>query len=477
MSLANRFADWIRTKNFFVPGEPLLVALSGGLDSVALAECCRRAGHPLVLVHCNFRLRGAESERDEEFVRKLGEDWNVPVLVRRFDTAAWAEANGLSVQEAARQLRYDWFEEILDRIRFQGGDLSLAGEVESGYGFTDGSLPPARWLLTAHQQDDAVETLLMHFFRGTGLKGLTGIPERQGWVIRPFLPFTRDEILDWARAESLTWVEDSSNKEEKYTRNYIRHTLLPAVEKIYPQVRANLAANLQRFRDSEQLYRESVSRWKKKLLQPRGAEWHIPVQLLLQQQNRSLVFEIIREFGFGEKQIDDILNLARGTSGSYLLSPRFQYRIIRHRRWLIVAPVESAAAAHHIIESPEETGDPCWIETPAGFVRLRWAVQESEGVPETGNPSEALLDLGELRFPLLLRRWKPGDYFYPLGMGKKKKIARFLIDQKMSLTDKEKIWVLESAGRICWVVGLRIDDRFRCTPQTQTRLRLWSESQ
>lgn len=412
----------------------LLLAVSGGLDSVVLSDLCYRAGYRFAILHVNFRLRGAESERDEQFVRRLAEAYQVPVWVQAFDTADWAAQNKLSVQEAARILRYEWFEEIRSQQ-----------ETEKG--------KPV-YLLTAHQADDNNETLLMHFFRGTGLHGLTGIPVSYGNIRRPLLGFYRSELESYALENKLSWVEDSSNQSSAYTRNFFRNEILPAVRRIYPQVQENLQYNISRFRDAEVLYRQSVERLKKKLCKPQGADMFIPVKLLMAYRNKALVYEIIRDYGFGEKQVDELYKLADSESGRYLESPAFHYRIIKHRDWFVISPVHTAESAIRVVEENEKQ-----VIFEKGILQIEKKGWSGQPVPDKEN--EVWLDSRQLHWPLLLRKWKAGDYFYPLGMKKKKKVARFLIDRKLSLSQKEDVWVLESNKRICWVIGLRMDERFR----------------
>jgi tRNA(Ile)-lysidine synthase len=319
------------------------------------------------------------------------------------------------------------------------------------------------FILTAHHLDDNIETSLMNFFRGTGIAGLRGILPKHGGLVRPLLPFSKEELLGYARQNGLIWVEDSSNESDKYARNYLRHHLIPLVETIYPAVSGNLAANIRRFKDTELLYIQAVELHKKKLCEKRNGEVHIPV-LKLQHTIplKSVLFEIVRDFTFGPQQLDDIMNLLSGDTGKYVQSPT--HRILRNRKWLIITPNDAEGSGHLLIE---ETGS--WA-IQGGGIHLR--LMAGNSVDLRAGRQLAQLDAGKIKFPLLFRRWKKGDYFYPLGMKKKKKLARFLIDHKMSLPDKEKVWVLEMNKKIIWVAGLRIDDRFRITDQTMEILHI-----
>jgi tRNA(Ile)-lysidine synthase len=434
MDILQSFKDLIAAERLFSPGDQLLVAVSGGLDSVVLCELLHRTGYSFSMAHCNFQLRGEESERDEVFVRDLAQKYGVRLFTQRFDIPQLTKDQKISVQVAARQTRYAWFREI-------------AGEA---------------LILTAHHLDDNIETLLMNFFKGTGIAGLHGILPKQEGLVRPLLFATKEDLRQFALDQRLDWVEDSSNQSDKYTRNYLRHHVIPLVERVYPGAMGNLGDNIARFREVEMLYRQSVDRLKAKLMERKGEEIHIPV-LKLQGSTalNTLIYEIIREFGFSPGQVGDTLRLLDSGSGKYLLSA--SHRILKHRNWLIISPLRSDTAANILIEGAGEK-----IVFEGGELIFALSAKEAGG----GDPSIALLDAGEIKFPLLLRKWRRGDYFYPLGMRKKKKLGRFLIDNKLSLADKEKVWVIEMDKKIIWVVGHRIDDRFRITDGTREVLRI-----
>lgn len=444
------FKKHITDQHLFSIKDILVLAVSGGVDSVVLCELCKQAGYNFTIAHCNFQLRGAESERDEQFVQQLGEKYAVAVEVKRFDTEQYAAANNLSIQEAARALRYAWFEELVS---------SRESEVVSLESTQKGRV----FLLTAHHADDNAETLLMNFFRGTGLHGLTGIPASINYIRRPLLPFSKEELLAFAKEQQLDYVEDSSNQSSKYTRNFFRNELIPAISKVYPQVNANLQDNIARFKEIEKLYQLSVGAIKKKLLKETGEEVYIPVKQLMGYQNRALLYEIIKDYGFQEKQVEELVKLAGSDSGRYIESPVLPYRIIKHRHWFIISPVQSTASTAIVIEEKDKQ-----VIFEQGILSIEIT---SNLRPQTSN-LEASIDFNKITFPLLLRKWKAGDYFYPLGMTKKKKLSRFFIDQKLSKTDKENTWVIESDQRIIWVVGYRIDERVKVLSSTKKMLKL-----
>jgi tRNA(Ile)-lysidine synthase len=433
MELLQRFKESIGQLNLFSPKDKLLLAVSGGVDSVVLCELCKQAGYDFIIAHCNFQLRGEESERDEQFVKELGKKYGAKVMVKKFDTEKTAAEKKISIQEAARELRYSWFAELV-------GSLSQT------------------FLLTAHHADDNIETTMMNFFRGTGLHGLTGIPVSTRYIRRPLLSFSKEELVEFAKENKLEFVEDSSNQSSKYTRNFFRNEIIPAISKVYPQVKENLQDNISRFKEIEKLYRLSVDELKKKICKQRGNEIHIPVKQLMTFHNRALIYEIISPFGFHEKQVNEVIKLADSESGRYIQSSSGGYRIIKHRHWFIISPVTPGESENIIIEKEDRE-----IIFSKGKLRME---ATSNQQPATSN-NIAALDRKEITFPLLLRKWKTGDYFYPLGMKKKKKLSRFLIDNKLSKSEKEKVWVIESSQRIAWVVGYRIDERFKVTEKTK----------
>ncbi|MBB1282808.1 tRNA lysidine(34) synthetase TilS [Flavisolibacter sp. BT320] len=434
-----QFTRFFKEKNLSLTHQRYLLAVSGGVDSVVLCELSKAAGLSFAIAHCNFGLRGEESLRDESFVRSLGQKYGVAIFVQAFETKAFAESHKLSIQEAARNLRYGWFE-----------------EVRKNNGFD--------YILLAHHANDNMETVLMHFFRGTGLEGLTGIPEenKEKHCLRPMLHLKRSEILSFAKERELEWVEDSSNISDTYTRNFFRNSLIPQVQTVFPQAEDNILQNIRRLQETANLYNSLVEDLKKKICIIKGEEVHISVLKLMQYKNTSLLYEIIKPFGFGEPYVAELVKLSKAESGKYIANDR--YRIIRHRAWFIIAPIATTAATIVIEKNVERIAFDN-SELFLKFIRM-------EKFSLNPSPTIAQLDARELQFPLVLRKWKRGDYFYPMGMHKKKKLARFFIDQKLSQTQKEKAWVLESHKRIVWIVGYRIDDRFKVTEATRQVLQL-----
>jgi tRNA(Ile)-lysidine synthase len=434
--LLTSFINNTRDNHLFASPGQLLLTVSGGVDSVVLCELCHRAGLVFQIAHVNFGLRGAESEDDEQFVRQLAAKYKVPVHVEKIDAKSYAAERKLSIQVAARESRYAWFEKLLN--------------------------DELRYIVTAHHADDNIETVVMNFFRGTGIAGLRGMLPVTGHVVRPLLPFTRNEILEFAKENDLPWREDSSNLSDKYSRNKFRHTIIPLLKEIYPEVEQNLLANARRFTDIENLYHQAVELHKKKLVEHKGNEVHIPVlKLLKSSPSNTIVYEIIKDYGFTPHQSEEVMRLLSGGQGKLVQSAT--HRIIRNRNWLIISPNAGVESGHLLIEENEEQ-----IEFESGTIEIKQVARDKVNI--SNSPAMAFLDASEIEYPLLLRKWKAGDYFYPFGLRKKKKISRFLIDQKISPTEKENVWVIESGKRVCWVVGRRIDDRFKIEDSTKTVL-------
>jgi tRNA(Ile)-lysidine synthase len=458
-SLVQDFIRFIKHHQLFEKNDHLLLAVSGGLDSVVLSELCHRAGFSFSIAHCNFQLRGEESARDENFVRLMASRYNVPFYLKMFTTTEYAANNKISIEMAARKLRYTWFNELIDKKEKEIIKYDRNGKrVKCGRGF----------ILTAHHADDNVETLLMNFFKGTGIKGLHGILPKKDNLIRPLLFAKKIDLLEFANENDLSFVEDSTNKTDDYLRNYFRNQLIPGLQKVFPKVTDNLQNNIERFGEIEIVYQQSIYLHKSKLLEIKGNEIYIPVLKLLKSNPvKTILYEIVKEYGFTPNQTNEVIALLDSESGKYISSST--HRIFRNRAWLIIAPLNPLVARNILID--ENDLDIHFPEGQLKFKKLALKKPELE-LLNPGSEDIALLDATSIVFPLLLRRWKQGDYFYPLGMKHKKKLSRFFVDQKMSLTDKENIWVIESDKRIMWVVGMRIDNRFKITDTTKKILRI-----
>ncbi|MEO6818464.1 MAG: tRNA lysidine(34) synthetase TilS [Ginsengibacter sp.] len=464
-SLSQDFTAFIQRHNLFGKKDDLLLAVSGGLDSVVLCELCHQAGYSFSMAHCNFQLRGEESDRDEKFVRALGQKYKVAVFVRLFDTIKFAESHKVSIEMAARELRYAWFNELIkEQTIIFNSELQEKSALLKHTHSKD-----TRWfLLTAHHADDNVETLLMNFFKGTGIKGLHGILPKKNNLLRPLLFAKKEELLAFAKDNSLSYVDDSTNFSDEYLRNYFRNQLIPGLEKVFPKVKDNLQKNIERFGEIEILYQQSVDFHKKNLIEIKGNEIHIPVLKLLKAKPlRTILYEVIKEYGFKPNQTNEVIPLLNSETGKYISSAT--HLIFRNRAWLIIAPLNPVDSKNILID----TSDGEFIFEQRNLkLKKKNLINIHSDLVLNYSENVALLDAASITFPLLLRKWKQGDYFYPLGMKHKKKLSKFFIDQKISMTDKEKIWVIESNKRIIWVVGKRIDDRFKISVNTKEILHI-----
>jgi len=439
MDLLEQFkANWLR-KQYTRGAQPILVAVSGGCDSMVLCDLLLKLKIPFGVAHCNFQLRGLEADLDEQLVKDWASQNSIPFFTTRFDTATIATEAKTGIQETARNLRYAW----LETIRSEQGFQKIA---------------------TAHHANDNVETLLINLFRGTGMSGLHGIPEVNEKIIRPLLFASRNAIRDYASHENVTFREDASNASDKYLRNAIRLNVLPVVEQYFPQVIQQVSDSIFRFSQSELLYRKEVQKQLRKLVEQRGKDFYISVRKLQKMEAlEAITYELFRDYGFSPAQISDILRLTDAETGRYVTSPT--HKVIRNRDFLIITATEAQQAEFFSIDEL-----PCDISMEGHSFKFTLINR-----PEVLNPDPAvaLIDASKLTMPLVLRKWRMGDYFYPLGMGmKKKKIGRFFIDQKVPLHEKDKVWVLETDKKIIWVAGMRLDERFKVRPGTERLLKV-----
>lgn len=418
----------------------VLLALSGGVDSVVLAEVLHQMGVRFGIAHCNFQLRGAESEGDEALARELAARYGVPFFTVRFDTTAYMAERRVSVQVAARELRYRWLHETREANGFH-------------------------YLATAHHLNDNIETVLYNFIKGTGIKGLRGMLPKNGKLIRPLLEVSREEILAFQKEHNLVYREDSSNASAKYTRNKIRHHLVPLIEEINPGFEQGFADRLKILSDLEDMYEARFRKTARQLFLKRGADTYIPILKLKQlNERRSILFEYLKSYGFNAAQVDDMLGALDSDGGRQFLSD--QARVVKDRRFLILTQLAQSATAPILIERPDQ------LVKLDGF---SLSLTQAKAIDTTieKDKAHAYLDLDKVAFPLMLRPWRQGDYFYPFGMKlKKKKVSKYFKDQKMPIHQKEAVWILECGQKIVWIVGERIDERFRVSDHTQQVLHI-----
>ncbi len=415
-----------------------LLAVSGGMDSVCMAHLFQKAGFSFAIAHCNFQLRDAESDEDARFARQLAQTLAVPYFEAVFDTKAFAQKNKLSTQLAARQLRYEWLEEVRKTENFQH-------------------------IATAHHLNDSAETLLYNFTKGCGLRGLQGIPLVNGHIIRPLLFATRQQIEDFVESHQIAFREDASNDKDDYMRNRIRHQVIPVLESINPAFIRRSAESIRHFQEAALIYQAAIDQFRQQYVKQDGDQFCIELTGLADQDARqSILYELLLPYAFNGDQIGQIWQGAGEQSGRVFYS--VTHRAIEDRGRLLVQKLSQGTP-------PEEI----WIDrgrallslTDGAVLHFQW----SAAVPQqfSTDPQRAVLDEAELRFPLKLRRWQAGDIFQPFGMeGKHQKVQDFLVNQKLSLPQKEQLWILESAGKICWLVGHRMDERFKVALTTKS---------
>lgn len=415
-----------------------VVAVSGGVDSVVLCYLLKQFNVPFVMAHCNFNLRGEESLRDQKFVENLAVQLKVTLHLKHFDTVHEAMISKESIQVTARNLRYNWFAQLQTKI---------AEEQKAKHVF----------LLTAHHANDNVETVMHHLIRGTGLNGLTGIDEIDfdRKICRPLLQFTKQEVLDFAIANNIEFVEDSSNELNKYTRNFIRNKLIPTIEEKFPLWQQNMQHNIARFNEAAYLYKKALQKELKGFIHYKNDLLHVPIQKLkLSPIVNTIIWEIFMPFGLQSSQIEEVVKLFDAHNAAYIKIDNF--RIIKDRAWLVVVPNENAVKSPILIENIDNE-----IQFELGTIKFELIQQIQESTILQATQKVAYVPASLLVLPLVLRPFKTADYFYPFGMQKKKKLSRFFIDLKLSTTEKNKVWVVETNKKIVWIVGLRLDNRFK----------------
>ena len=411
----------------------LLIACSGGLDSVVLAFLCHGQRLNIGLAHCNFKLRGEESDGDELFVKSLGKQLGSEVYTKSFNTESYATENRVSIQMAARDLRYEWFQKLVKEKNFD-------------------------YVLMAHHADDDLETFLINLSRGTGIEGLTGIPEKNEFVLRPLLSFSRGEILSYANSESLQWREDSSNKEIKYLRNKIRHEIVPKLKELHPEFLQNFLNTQERLLASK----DQLSSYKEYLRKELFEEENGVIQISLGKLNSRkpdthLMHLLFSEYGF--TAWDDILNLLNTSSGKEVASRT--HKLIKDRDSLLLTAIQEIQDTSYIIKKGVNK-----ISNP---ISLTFEKVEALG---DLNSQTIYIDEDRLKYPLTLRRWQEGDWFYPFGMKGKKKISKYFKDEKVDVLSKSKKWLLCSGEDIVWIMGMRADNRFSVSEHTKNILKL-----
>jgi tRNA(Ile)-lysidine synthase len=427
--MKKEFKNYIQQEGLIAKNDSLLVAVSGGVDSMILLHLLHSEGYKIAIGHCNFSLRGKESDEEEKFVRKLAKTLKLDIYVNQFNTLEYAKSRGISTQMAARELRYDWFHQLCAEHEYSK-------------------------IVVAHHLDDQIETVLLNLTRGTGIMGLTGMASSHGAVIRPLLFATREEILSYAIKNKVQWMEDSSNKEDKYARNNIRHHVIPVLKSINPGLYQTFVHSEQRIKNVQTIYAKEKGDFLVNAAFDGG--WKFVVKTTIADPYQIALFrEALIDFGFSHSQLEDILKSAEAPSGKQFLGNHC--RLIKDRKEWILTPV-AKAENEYFLETAEGITAPFIMEVK---------VKNNKALKFSQDPLVAMLDYDKLKFPLKLRKWKKGDFFFPLGMKGKMKLSDYFVNHKFSLADKENVWLLESGNDIVWLAGHRIDDRFKIGQKTK----------
>jgi tRNA(Ile)-lysidine synthase len=431
--LQQKVQTYIQEHQLLTAGKPVIVGVSGGTDSVALLDVLISLGYDCIIAHCNFHLRMEESSRDEEFVRNLAKELKRPFYQIDFNTIKYAEQHGISIEMAARDLRYNWFYELLENLHAQA-------------------------IAVAHHADDSIETMLMNLVRGTGLRGLTGIPPKNKKVVRPLLCCTRPEIENYLMLHDKEHVEDSTNASIDYQRNKFRNEVIPLLAEINPSVRQTLYDTRERFEGSLAIYQQAIDMIEKLIVEKKEGLIKMNIGLIKQQSHiPTVMYELLSPYGFSPATIGQVTAQLDAESGKVFYTET--YKLVKDRKYLIISAKDTCENEVYTISQADGR-----METP--FQLTISKQQVTSGFKVSKDQNRIHVDASKLTFPLQIRRWKDGDFFYPFGMNQRKKISDFFINNKLSLIDKEQMWLLVSGDEIVWIVGLRMDNRFRITEYT-----------
>ena len=438
--MLRQFKQFVNQNGLFGRGERLLAAVSGGADSVVMLHLLAQCRLKVAVAHCNFQLRGADADGDEEFVRQLAAKYQMPFFCIRFNTLAYADEHRLSVEMAARELRYNWFAQLAAEHQFHR-------------------------ILTAHHLNDNIETMLLNLTRGTGINGLTGIAALNGNIARPLLFASRDQIEEYARLNNLAFRTDCTNLTDDYQRNIVRHRIVPVLKEINPSFEERMLKNFKHIGQAADIYNWYVEKATAEVLSTDGKQTIIDTEKLLQQPfAEPVLYECLKRFGFNSAQVEAVMKNVGQKSGATFKSA--SHSLLVDRKKIIVREAETAGFDPIVIESPRD------VES----IGLKMSVVPIDGFVLDKRPCVACLDIDKLQFPLTIRLWQYGDFFCPIGMDKAQKLSDFFVNNKVNVFDKERVMVLVSGERIAWIIGYRPDNRFKVDKKTQQVLVIDSSS-
>ncbi len=429
-----KFQNHISQNFQFLFKKKLIIATSGGIDSMVLLHLFKNLNYEIAIAHCNFQLRGLESFEDQNFVHDYAVANEIPIFVTQFDTENFAKDYKLSTQVAARNLRYDWFHELLKTENYN-------------------------FILTAHHADDNLETFIINLSRGTGLDGLVGIPSQNDKVIRPLLTFSRQEIENYAKENDIKWREDSSNASDKYLRNKIRHNIIPQLKELNENFLESFLKTQKYLKESQTMVEDATIMIYQQVAKEVGDDIHFDLLKLKTLPNfRSYLYEWLQEFGFSAW--NDIYDLVDSQSGKVIYSN--DYQLLKNRNYLILSPISEYDDEVYFIEKNQ-------LEVK---IPINLSICQVDAISNT-NQNTIFVDADKLSFPLQIKKWNEGDSFQPFGMyGKSKKLSKFFKDEKLSILEKQKIWILISDNQIVWIINLRQDERFKIENSTQNKLQI-----
>jgi len=435
------FDNYLRQKFELKKQTKIILTVSGGADSVVMLDLFAKSQYRCCIAHCNFHLRGNESDADEKFVEKLAVKYNYPFFKSDFDTKAYAEEKSISIEMSARELRYIWFEELRQKYDY-------------------------KYIATAHHQNDIIETFFINLLRGTGIRGLSGIKPIKGNIIRPMLFANRSMIMEYIKDKKLEFREDSTNSDIKIIRNKLRHQILPLLNEINPAANENIIKSIENLQDAEKLVQKEIIQTKLNLGIETEGSLIINIEKLKKiTPIKAYLFEIFHPYGFNSNQIKDIENSLDAESGKCFYSKTHQ--IVKNRDELLLNIINQSKPFRSKLSDSDKL-----IDLPEGRKLFIEKIKRTEDFKIPIEQNIAAIDVDQLKYPLLMREWEQGDIFYPLGMKKMKKLSDFFIDEKYSLIDKQKTLILISDNQIVWVIGKRIDNRFKITDKTSNILTL-----